>query len=273
MTPQAKRVAGLAGVIAVLGAWLLLDLAAPQKPAASAARRGGGGGVAANGSALLPGAPPELLEKHDVAALATRYAPVLASRPFAVRSFRPPPREAPRPRRDDEPRRRDEPRAPDDLELLLTGTIGTGPTRTAYLEHRASGRALVVRSGDKVGSSTVAEVETTALILVEGEKRRRLELGELFALPPAQERGLTPLRTGPPPVERGAPGAPGSQPAVPPPSEEQKNDMLKKMRERRQASLQKKPPEPPPEAPPPGGDSPSPDGPPGAPVSQPQGDQ
>ena len=240
--PDKRRVIALVGVIAALVGYLLWEQLAPGATASGARGAVSTGAVAATGSALPPGAPVEL----DARGLTNHYAPVLAARPFTARSFRPPPRETPRrPERtpDRLQPRRERPSEPEDLELLLTGTIGIGPGRIAYLEHRESGRALQVREGDEVGPTTVAKVETAALVLSEGGKTRRLELGELLKLPHGQERRLETLRTAPPPAESS--GRPGSGGAVaggaPAPSAEERAALLERLRQRRLQSMQAPP--------------------------------
>lgn len=269
--PDKRRVIAMVGVIAVLVAWLAHDqLATGGGAGGSAASAERASSVAASGTSLAPGAPRDL----DARGLTNRYAPVLTRRPFTVLSFKPAP--PPRTRRDpgprnDPPPKNDFPPPPAELELLLTGTIGVGPGRVAYLEHRGSGRALTVREGDELGKTTVAKVETAALVLSEGARTQRLELGEVFKLPQDDERRLEPLRKGPPPSEPARPGA-GGDPAAPAPSAEDRAALLERLRARRRQSMQPdKPAEKPtdkPERPTGEGDEPG-DGPGSAPPGEP----
>lgn len=232
MTPGRTPI--LVGLVGVMVAALAADrflLGAGGSTAATRAAKSGS--VAATATSLPPGAPPGL----DRKALEQRYAPVLAAKPFVVRSFRPPPPPAPPPRRGPD-RPRDDgppppPPGPQDLELLLCGTTGEQVGRVATVEHRASGRGLFLRAGDTIGRATVSVVETAAIVLVEGEKERRVELGELLSLPPSEERRLQALRPPPPPGVDVTPRARPGQEPPPPMDEAKKNEVLERLKARR----------------------------------------
>lgn len=239
MTGRTPMLIGLVAVaVAALGVDRFVLGGGTATP--STARAPKGGSVAATTTALDPGAPKGL----DKKGLEQRYAPILAAKPFAVRSFRPP--APPRPRGPDRGRRDEAPPpppGPQDLELLLCGTTGEQVGRVATVEHRASGRALFLRAGDKVGPATVSMVETAAIVLTENGKDRRVELGELLSLSPSEERRLQALR---PPAPEGVDVTPRVKPGQEPPppmDEAKKNEVLERLKARRRGQGQ--PPSPP----------------------------
>lgn len=177
------------------------------------------------GDALSAGAPPGL----DRAALDARYGPLLQADPFRLRSFRAPPK--PAPRRAAPPR--PTPSGPPPVELRLTGTVGQDAGRAGVLEARGTGTGLLAAVGDRIGPSQVAAIHTGGLVLDEAGKQRTLALGEKLEVPAAQAPALTPLHTATVAKPKGVATSSG-----PPLSDDKRQSILERLRARRRASMQ-----------------------------------
>jgi hypothetical protein len=177
----------------------------------------------------VPGSPAGL----DVEALRARYRPVRDARPFARRSFLPKPPPSPgepvRPR----PRPSAEPASPTTFQLRLTGIVREGGNPVAVLEERGTGRGLLVQSGLGLGEVSVAEVSTSALVVMAGGTRNQIELGASLSLPLDLRTRLVALK----PAGTRTTVTTGSSGATVEISEEARQSVLERLRARRRASL------------------------------------
>lgn len=243
MSP-AVRTKALAAVAA--GAVLLLAVKQATTPDAPGGAAGGAGQSAPVGSVtlLLAGAPRDL----EQAELKKRYAPIGAVKPFQPRSFATvaPVSTGGAPaggRRGGVRPTLASPTPPDRLELRFTGLLGQGDERVAVLEEfTGAGRGILARQGAIVGPIEIAVIGTDSITVVEGEDRKKVDLGDNVFVPSVVNARLEALK---PPVPEGlARPAAGSSssgtvgtpaPAV---SSEDRQAILERLRERRRQQVQ-----------------------------------
>lgn len=193
---------------------------------------------------------------HDLQGVRARYKDILDADPFKARSFKPKPKVTDRPDKTDKPDKGD--KKSDDkpavveaatLALRLTGIFSAGDDGLgALLENRGEGKGLYVRPGDKLGTRTIAEVRTDALVVAIAKsagtapvETKTIPIGDKVDLIASELVGLL-KDVGPPVSSTQTSGSGGSSSSgkgapVPALSDEKRNEVLERLKNKRKKSL------------------------------------